>query len=141
LLIGEGVTQEYAFARTQIQVQVDRGGVGVNGLRRVGVERSWIDSDAIRRKCRLSLDPSLDQAVVGGIRGKRNALRGERYQHIAVYAAPKFLSRAIQREMRAAPQAKTRNKPVVVFVSGLHAAGLEERSCAEDTVDVSEGNA
>src|SRR5437867_9332957 len=42
--------------------------------------------------------------------------------------------------MRAAPQAKTRDKPVVVFVSGLHAAGLEERSRAEDTVAVSEGN-
>src|SRR5213593_146374 len=42
--------------------------------------------------------------------------------------------------MRAAPQAKARDKPVVVFVSGLHAADLEERSRAEDTVTVSEGN-
>ena len=42
--------------------------------------------------------------------------------------------------MPAAPQAKTGHKPVVVFVSGLHAAGLKERSRAEDTVAVSEGN-
>src|SRR5438034_8534269 len=140
LLIGEGVPQEQAVARAQILVQVDRGGVGVDGLRRVGVEHSGIDVDAVERKFRVGVDPSLDQPVGGGIGGKRNALRGERHQHIAVHAAPKFLSRAIQREMRAAPQAKTRDQPVVVFVSGLHAAGLEERSRAEDTVAVSEGN-
>src|SRR5436309_7460280 len=140
LLIGEGVPQEKAVAPAQILVQVDRGGVGVNGLRRVGVEHSGIDVDAIGHKFRVGVDPSLDQAVGGGIGGKRNALRGERHQHIAVHAAPKFLSRAIQREMRPAPQAKPRHKPVVVFVSGLHAAGLEERSRAEDTVAVSEGN-
>src|SRR2546425_9639000 len=41
--------------------------------------------------------------------------------------------------MRAAPQAKTRDKPVVVFVSGLHARGLKERARDEDTMAVSEG--
>src|SRR5207302_5712378 len=55
-------------------------------------------------------------------------------------AGPKISCGAIQRGMPAAPQAKTGHKPVVVFVSGLHAADLEERSRAEDTVAVSEGN-
>src|SRR2546425_12267979 len=37
-------------------------------------------------------------------------------------------------------RSNTGHKPVVVFVSGLHAADLEERSRAEDTVVVGEGN-
>src|SRR5438094_444714 len=82
--------------------------------------QAGIDVVAVGRKFRVGVDPALDQAVGARIGGERHALRGERHQHIAVHAAPKFLSGAIQREMCAAPQAKTGHKPVVVFMSGLH---------------------
>src|SRR6266581_389322 len=88
--------------------------------------------------CELVL--SIRGSTSSRLGGQRNTLRGERHQHITIHATLKFLSGAIEREMRAAPEAEARHKAVIVFVSGLHAADLEERSRAENTIAVSEGN-
>src|SRR5690348_16684133 len=61
LLIGEDVAEKQAIARAEILIQANGGGVGINGLGRVDIERPRVDIRAIRRKRGVRVDPVLDQ--------------------------------------------------------------------------------
>ena len=128
---------EDSVMRPEVLIQADVGRIGIDGLRRVGVECPRVNVGAVGRRLRVSGDPSLDQPVHRGVGGQwACAPIGQRHQDVAVHAAAQFLLRAIQRQVSAPPQTEAGIEAVVVFVGGLNTAHLEERPRGEDAVGV-----
>ena len=85
LLIGEGVAEKQAVARAQVLIQADGGGVGIDGLGRVDIERPGIDIRAVGRERGIRIEPVLDQFVNIGVGCERRAFTRKRNQDIAIH--------------------------------------------------------